>query len=210
MKLLSIHVGRPTHHQIEGEDWYTGYVKEPALDRVWVGAENLEGDGQANLRVHGGPDRAVLGYSADHYDLWRAELAPLALPFGAFGENLTIAGCSEESTCLGDILQIGEAILQVSQPRRPCWKIDKRWGRTDLAAAIRANLRSGWYLRVLQQGYLEAGLPVALVERPYPEWTIARAHQAMTDQAADPVTARRLGACPALSADWRTMLSVGG
>src|SRR5690606_18685860 len=104
--------------------WTTGFFKEPTLGPVWLGRTNLEGDGQADLVHHGGPDKAVLAYSADHYAAWREVLNNPALPFGAFGENFTIEGLKEADVCIGDTWKVGdEATIQLSQPRQPCWKL---------------------------------------------------------------------------------------
>jgi MOSC domain-containing protein YiiM len=146
-------------------DWTSAFAKEPVRGAVWVGRLGLEGDQHADSRVHGGPDKAVLAYSADHYPAWRAELAPLALAFGAFAENLTIAGADEATVRLGDVLDIGEARLQVTKPRGPCWKIARRWGRPDLTARVARLGWTGWYLRVLVEGHVESGDEVRLVER---------------------------------------------
>lgn len=120
----------------------------------------------------GGPEKAVLAYAADHYPLWRSELEPLELPYGTFGENFTIAGLTEETVCIGDIYIIGGAIVQISQPRQPCWKLARRWQVKDLVIRVPANGRTGWYFRVLKEGYIEQGVPVILLDRPYPQWPI--------------------------------------
>ena len=143
---------------------------------MFVGATNLEGDGQADLENHGGVDKAVLAYSADHYDKWRHELG-MDMPHGAFGENLTIAGLNERSVHIGDVFGIGEARFEVSQPRQPCWKLARRWRMHELPGLVVQNGRSGWYLRVLKPGRIARQMPVTLLERPNPEWSIARANQ---------------------------------
>lgn len=203
--LLSIQVGRPRHQMRDGKSWYSGYVKEPVFDPVWVGRTNLEGDGQA-MAHHGGPDKAVLAYCAGHYPLWRADLAPLSLPHGAFGENLTVAGLNEETVCVGDIYQIGEARLQVSQPRQPCASISTCWEISDLADRVLTTGRTGWYLRVLAEGWIESGQEALLLERSFPQWTVTRAAAAMRGRKTDRETALYLAACPALSADWQARL----
>lgn len=190
--------------------WTTGFFKEPVEGPVWLGRTNLAGDGQADRENHGGPDKAVLAYSADHYPLWRAELNRPDLPYGAFGENFTIAGLSEETVCIGDVYAIGEVRVQVSQPRQPCWKIARRWRIKDLTARVRETGRTGWYLRVLEEGYVEAGLPVALLERPFPRWTVAHATEIMHHRRENPEAAAELAACPFLSAVWRETLSAAG
>ena len=134
--------------------------------RVFVGRTNLVGDGQADLENHGGIDKAVLAYSADHYPKWRRELSLPDMPYGAFGENLTISGLSEESVCIGDTLRIGTVTFEVSQPRQPCWKLARRWRMHELTGLVVRNGRSGWYLRVLEEGWIEASMPVMLIGPP--------------------------------------------
>lgn len=202
MKLLSIQVGRPQYITTRGRSWFSGYIKEGVPGPVFVGRENLDGDGQADRRHHGGPDRAVLAYSAEHYPRWAAELAPLLLPHGGLGENLTIAGQDERTVCVGDTYAMGpEVVLQVSQPRMPCANIARRWGVDDLTERVLATSRSGWYLRVIREGEVSPGMEVRLVERLYPEWPVDRAFAAIRDRHQDREAARRLAACPALSAD---------
>jgi len=210
--LLSIQVGLPRQLGVEGaldpmdRPWTTGFFKEPVEGPIWLGRTNLVGDGQADRKNHGGPDKAVLAYSAEHYPIWRAELNRPDLPYGAFGENFTIAGLTEETVCIGDVYAIGGVRVQVSQPRQPCWKIARRWRIKDLTARVRETGRTGWYLRVLEEGYVEAGMPVELLERPFPQWTVARATGIMHRCREDREAAVALAACPALSAAWRESL----
>lgn len=182
--LVSIQVGQPAEYGREGapdpldQPWRSGIFKAPVQGPVWLGRTHLAGDGQADRRVHGGPEQAVLAYAAQHYPLWRAELGIPEMDYGAFGENFTIDGLDEETVCLGDIYRIGAARVQVSQPRYPCWKLARRWHRNDLVARVLRTGRSGWYFRVLEEGWVEAGLAVRRLERPTPEQTILRAGEA--------------------------------
>ena len=140
--LVSIQVGLP---QTCGEagatdpmhvQWTSAFVKEPVAGRVFLSRTGLAGDGKADREVHGGPERAALAYAAGHYLRWRAELEMPNLPHGAFGENFTVAGLDETTACIADTLAIGEAIVQVSTPRGPCWKIARRWQRADLLRRV--------------------------------------------------------------------------
>jgi MOSC domain-containing protein YiiM len=169
----------------------------------------LNGDGQADLRYHGGVDRAILGYSVDHYPTWHSELG-YSLVHGAFGENFTIARLFEDNVCIGDVYRLGPVLVQVSQPRQPCWKLSRRHGIPGLAASAEKTGRTGWYMRVLQEGYVEAGMELVLQERPYPEWTVTKAHEVAREQNKNPDVARALGHCPHLSADWKEMLLRAG
>jgi len=189
--LHSVQIGAPKSYGFEDaanphdKPWTTGFFKTPIEGPVFIGSTNLAGDGQADLKNHGGIDKAVLAYSADHYPKWRAELNIPDMPCGAFGENLTITGLTEESVHIGDIFRMGSVTLEVSQPRQPCWKLARRWRMHELVGLVVRNGRTGWYLRVLEQGSIEARMPVVLIERPNPAWSIARAnhilHHCKTD-----------------------------
>jgi MOSC domain-containing protein YiiM len=212
MRLQSIQVGKPRELGTPGsadpleKPWTSGYGKSPVRGPVFCGRLNLEGDGQFDLRWHGGPETAVLAYPADHYPRWRADGAwPDAAP-GALGENLTVEGTDEDSACIGDVWEAGEVRLQISEPRKPCNNISKFHHRQELLRLVIETGRFGWYLRVLREGRLEAGQEVRLVERPHPGWTVARAMRARLGKKKDPVSAAALAALPALGADWREIL----
>lgn len=213
--LLSINVGTPRELPPPPKGWpgdppwrkrVSAIFKEPVGGPVWLGAMNLAGDAQADLKHHGGPERAVNVYSADHFPDWRIRLAQPDLSNGAFGENFTVAGLDEETVCIGDIFAIGEARVQVTQPREPCWKLARKLDVKDLVKQVRQLRRTGWYLRVLREGYVEAGMQIALLERPHPEWTVARAFAAMRERQGAPEAAAALAAIPALSSGWREAL----
>ena len=144
-------------------------------------------------------DKAVLAYSADHYPEWRESLRIPDMPFGAFGENLTIAGLSEESVCIGDIFRIGDAIFEVSQPRQPCWKLARRWRMHELTAYVVRTGRSGWYLRVQEEGWIEPRMQVTRIDRPNPAWSIARANEIMNHCKNDVPLTLELAAVPKLA-----------
>ncbi|HEX4003830.1 MAG TPA: MOSC domain-containing protein [Candidatus Acidoferrales bacterium] len=206
--LQSVQVGTPKEYGSEAatdahdKPWTTGFFKAPVAGPVFVGAMNLAGDGQADLEHHGGIDKAVLAYSADHYPKWRSELNLPDMPHGAFGENLTISGLSESSVCLGDIFRIGQVTLEVSQPRQPCWKLARRWRMHELVRLVVGNGRTGWYLRVLEQGAIETGMPVDLIERPHGDWTIARANEILHHRRTDLALTLELAAVPSLAKSW--------
>lgn len=208
-QLLSIQVGAVQSYGTSGapnpmdQPWTTAIFKYPTDGPIPLSEIGLEGDAQADRRFHGGLDKAVLAYSADHYPSWRAELGRPDLPHGAFGENFTIAGLAEDTVCIGDIYTIGDVRVQVSQPRQPCWKLARRWRINSLTAMVKGSARGGWYLRVLVEGAVEPGLPVELVERPHPEWTVRRAFQVMQGRKEDRASAESLASCPLLSVDFR-------
>ena len=189
------------------QPWRTGFWKSPVDGPVWLGRTNLVGDGQANLKVHGGPDKAVLGYAASHYPHWRSELGMPDLKYGAFAENFDFSLLDESSVCLGDVYAIGDARVEVSQPRQPCKNITHRWKLPGLTERVEETGRHGWYMRVLAEGEVEAGDQVSLLDRPCPEWTVTRAFQAMRFRGTNRTEAVRLREVPALSEAWRHTLS---
>jgi len=165
MRLISVNVSRPKSVETPDGTMRTGIYKVPVSGRVRVGRLNLEGDGQADLRVHGGVDKAVYAYPAEHYDIWKRELAREDLAFGWFGENLTVEGMLEDEVRIGDVLRIGTALLQVSQPRTPCHKLEFRSGLPGFARRFVLSGRSGFYLRVLEEGEVGAGDFVERISR---------------------------------------------
>src|SRR5215469_2516769 len=154
----------------------SGFVKTPRAGAVAVNPLGLDGDEQADLVSHGGPEKAVYGYAASRYPSWAEEFPQLANHFtgGAMGENLTIAGLDETGICVGDVHAIGTALLQVCQPRQPCYKFALRHGNKRLPKAMVRFGFSGWYYRVLKTGKLMAGDPLVLHARPNPDFAFAR------------------------------------
>lgn len=172
---------------------------------LWLGRTGLEGDEQADLAVHGGPEKALHHYAAEHYAVWRRELPELAdrLVPGAFGENISTTGLTEENLCPGDVLRIGSARVQVAQGRQPCWKLCARTGQADMALRFQATGRTGWYYRVVEEGALCAGDAIVLEARPLPDWTLARLIAARFECHLEPAVARELAETEELSASWR-------
>lgn len=135
----------------------TSIFKSPVAGRVAIAGHNLTGDKQSDLRVHGGPYKAVYCYPAEHYPFWKRELPGTDLPFGMFGENFTTEGLSEQDVCVGDRLRAGSALLQVTQPRMPCFKLSIRFDRSDIVKRFWQSGRSGFYLSVVEEGDVAAG-----------------------------------------------------
>lgn len=165
MKLLSVTVGRPRPVPYRDDVISTGIYKEPVNGPVWVRQLNLEGDGQADLKVHGGEHKAVYAYPSEHYAFWARELGRDDLVHGQFGENLTVEGLIEDAVHIGDVYRIGEALLQVSQPRSPCFKLGIRMGDAQFPARFTAENRTGFYLRVLEEGRVQAGDAIKHIEQ---------------------------------------------
>jgi MOSC domain-containing protein YiiM len=159
MKLVSVQVGRPRTVRWHGRSVSTGIYKEPVAGRIMLRRFNLDGDEQADLTVHGGRDKAVYVYPSEHYPRWQAEFPDLPLPYGMFGENFTTEGLDEQSVRIGDQFRIGEAVVEVTQPRLPCYKLGIRFGRPDMPKRFHASGRCGLYLAVLHEGEVGAGDP---------------------------------------------------
>ncbi|HEY6217062.1 MAG TPA: MOSC domain-containing protein [Pyrinomonadaceae bacterium] len=165
MKIISINVGRPQLVIWNGEPVSTGIFKEPLAGRVMLRTLNLDGDRQADLTVHGGPEKAVYAYPAEHYDFWKRELPDMELPWGMFGENFTTEGMSETEINVGDKFRVGSAELMATQPRMPCYKLGIRFGRTDIIKRFLMSERSGIYFSVLKEGEVGAGDEFELLEK---------------------------------------------
>lgn len=213
--LQSMQVGTPQFYGQEGaremmqRRWETSFFRQPDTQPRWLYTTHLEGNRQADTKNHGRPNQAVLLYAAEHYPLWRAELGRVEMGAGGFGENFTLAGLSERTACIGDIYALGEARIQVTGPRYPCWKIERRWGIKGLTARVAASGRTGWYCRVLQEGLIEPDMTVYLVERPYPAWTISLVNDFGHGRQHDLEQARELASCPQLTPLWQELVLKG-
>lgn len=154
----------------------SGFIKHPITGPVEVTERGIDGDQQADLRVHGGRDKAVYAYGAEAYDFWRATQPQHAARFypGAMGENLTLAGLDEASVCIGDRVRIGTALLQVTEPRQPCFKLALAFEDAKLPRAFTRSGRCGWYYRTLEAGTIVAGDVCDRIDRPNPDWPVAR------------------------------------
>ena len=206
-QILSIQAGKIQIYDGDSADsWTSAIQKTNVATAVHVRRTGLAGDEQADLVNHGGPDKAVLAYASKHYEAWNSEFPEKYFEAGGFGENLTIADLDESSCCIGDTFRIGDCLLQISQPRQPCWKLSGRWKVPKLAVLVQQNGRTGWYFRVLKEGVIEAGIDIELVDRPHPEFPVAWANSVMYAKPRRHVDDRRLAACPALSESWRTNL----
>lgn len=165
MKVISVNVGLPRQVTWRGKTVTTGIFKEPVPGRVAVRRLNLEGDGQADLSVHGGEAKAVYVYPSEHYEFWRGELAEEELAWGIFGENLTTEGLVEGDVRLGDRFRTGSSELEVTQPRLPCYKLGIRFGRPDMPKKFLAGGRPGFYCAVLKEGEVGPGDEMELLAR---------------------------------------------
>jgi MOSC domain-containing protein YiiM len=197
--------------QFFGRGESSAIVKVPVNGRVSIGFLGVEGDQQADLRVHGGPDKALHHYPFDHYARWAALAAdhPNLNTPGAFGENICTFGLVETDVCIGDRFRLGTALVEVSQGRQPCWKQGVRMEWTTLPNLMVQERRSGWYYRVIEEGMAATGDEISLVDRPLPEWTVARVFGLLIagDHKRDPEALETLAQMEVLEAGWRRRAS---
>lgn len=186
--------------------WESGMFKNVVHEKMWLSKNGIEGDQVADKKNHGGPEKAVFAYPTSHYDYWKNDLE-IQIGIGAMGENIAVTPINEETVCIGDVYQFGEAIIQVSQPRRPCWKPARRFKVVDFALRIQNTGRTGWYYRVLQEGFVQEKQEMTLMERPYPKWTIANCNEVMYIKKDDVDLARELAACEFLAPNWKKTLT---
>ncbi len=170
----------------------------------WIG---IEGDQQADLSAHGGPDKAIHHYAYDHYAYWRETFGPLPTleAPGGFGENISTSGLTEEVACIGDRYRLGTALVEISQGRQPCYKQAARTGKSKVVAQMIKTRRCGWYYRVIEEGVVAAGDAFTLIDRPMPDWSVARVIGLLLgkDGKNDPAAIRALGGMDVLAEAWR-------
>jgi MOSC domain-containing protein YiiM len=202
MKIETIAVGGPRTVSWQGKEVVTSIFKTPVHGPVMARAHNLEGDRQSDLAVHGGAFKAVYAYAAEHYDFWRTRLA-LELEPANFGENLTVSGLDEPDLCIGDVVRIGDAELEATLPRLPCFKLGIRFGEPGMVRAFAQSRRWGIYFRISREGRIVQGDAVTIVHRDrarLPVYEIARVYVFDHD---DLDTIRRLGTHERLEPAWR-------
>ncbi len=172
MKLVAISVGKPREVEWHGKSVRTSIFKTPVSRRVQVAIDNIEGDQQSDLSVHGGPEKAVYAYPAEHYDFWRRELPGEELPWGAFGENFTTEGMLEDDVWIGDRYRVGTTELVVTQPRMPCYKLAIRFGQVEMVKRFLDSRRSGFYFAVAREGDAGAGDVIERLPRDQKRLTV--------------------------------------
>ncbi|MEO9527022.1 MOSC domain-containing protein [Roseibium sp.] len=203
-RILGLYQGQP-EHRWQGKD-PSAIRKIRADGPLRVTITGLAEDRQADRTAHGGPDMALHAYPSEHYAHWRETFPGKAAVYapGGFGENLSTEGLTEAGLCIGDVFSAGTARLQVTQGRQPCWKLNMHTDNPAQAAAFRKTARTGWYLRVLEEGVLEAGDEMGLVDRPCPHWSLREVIFARFNPQLDPATASALAGLEELGQPWRT------
>ncbi|REK53826.1 MAG: MOSC domain-containing protein [Geobacillus sp.] len=202
MKVISVNIGEPKTVMIDGKPFTTGIYKKPVMEPLFVTKHNFVGDGQADLVHHGGYDKAICAYPSEHFAEWEKRYHRPFSP-GAFGENLTLKGLTEAQACIGDIFSVGTAVIPLSQPRQPCFKLAKRHGLPDLPLAVQQTGRTGFYFRVLQEGIIQQGDKLTLVERSQTQLSIQYVNHIYYVEKTDGEAMQKIIAEPALSESWR-------
>jgi MOSC domain-containing protein YiiM len=203
MRIISLNVGRPRLVVWNGQTVSTGIYKLPVEGRVMLRALNLDGDRQADLTVHGGPEKAAYAYPAEHYAYWREELPGAELPWGMFGENFTTEGLDESTVNIGDRFRLGAAEVTVTQPRMPCYKLGVKFGRADILKRFLASGRTGFYFSVRREGEVRSGDEIELIGRDENNVTVADVTRLYVRDKHDVGTMRRAVAVEALPESWR-------
>ncbi|HEX5410608.1 MAG TPA: MOSC domain-containing protein [Terriglobia bacterium] len=207
MKVLSINVGRPSQVVWRDQAVLTGIYKVPVRHRVKVTKLNIDGDVQADLTVHGAPNKAVYAYPSEHYEYWRQELPGVEIPWGMFGENLTVAGLMESDAHVGDRLRIGTAVLMLTQPRLPCYKLGIKFGCDDMPDRFLASRRTGFYFAVVEEGEIGKGDHLELIHQDVNRISIADILHLLYDhEPQNPELFEKALRVDALSPSWRKRL----
>ncbi|MDD2652762.1 MAG: MOSC domain-containing protein [Sulfurimonas sp.] len=210
-KVISLQIGKvKAYGKKESKDflgkyWESGSFKEPTLERLWAGKLGLSGDEVADKVHHGGEEKAIFANSYENYNEW-SEFLGKEIPFGALAENLTISGLHESSVCLGDIHKISEVILQVSQPRKPCWKISKRWNNKKFTHEIYATGLTGWYYRVLEEGFIKAGDEIVVLPHEEERISILDANMAFANPIMHREILEKILTIPSIAPSYRTSI----
>jgi MOSC domain-containing protein YiiM len=203
MRVISVNVGQPRKVFVDGEIVETGIYKAPVQGRLAVRRLNIDGDRQADLTVHGGVDKAVYAYPVEHYEYWQEQFPEMDLPWGVFGENLSLIGLFEDTVHIGDHFQVGSARLMVTQPRLPCYKLGIKFEREDILKRFLVSGRTGFYFAVLEEGEVAAGDPISLLHHDEHEITIADIVRLYREDKYNVELMQRVIAVDALPEEWR-------
>jgi MOSC domain-containing protein YiiM len=206
VQVISANVGLPRDVVWKGMTVQTAIFKEPVDGPVAVSKLNLAGDQQADLTVHGGAEKAVYAYPAEHYEYWRRELPEASFSWGRFGENLTTEGLTEDALCIGDRLRVGSAVLVVSQPRMPCYKLALRFDRDDMIKRFLTSRQTGFYFSVVEEGEVRAGSEVEILSRDPHRVAVVDIVRLYLGQAHDPQLLHRAMNVSALPQNWKAAL----
>jgi MOSC domain-containing protein YiiM len=202
MLIESLNIGLPKKETFHGKTIHTGIGKRPVLGSQHLKKLGFDGDGVADLKNHGGQDKAVCVYGLDHYPYWE-ELLGTKLSPPAFGENLSFSHLKEDDVCLGDTFQLGTAVVQISQPRQPCKTLAALYGRNDLVKLVVNSGYTGFYFRVLKEGVVEAGTTMVLIEKEYHQISVAFANHIYHHERKNRAGVESILAVSTLSDSWK-------
>ncbi len=196
----------------------SGIFKTPSSGQISITKTGLVGDQQGDTAHHGGPEKAIHHYPFDHYADWRQDFIdnnwpanrwfsdqPIQTLHGGFGENISTVGITEADICIGDIFRLGTAVVQVSQARQPCWRLNERFGNSGMAKHVQNNGRTGWYYRVIEEGHVQVGDHLCLIERPVPGWSLKRILDIFYRDALNTAALQFLATLPVLTPSWRQL-----
>lgn len=203
MHLVSINIGLPRQLGWNGGNVTSAIYKTPVAGAVRLRQRNLDGDRQGDLSAHGGPRKAAYAFPSENYGYWRERMPGIELSWGAFGENFTTEGLDEETVSIGDRFRIGAAVVQVTQPRIPCYKLGIRLGQDDIVSRFLATAHTGFYLAVLEEGEVRAGDAIELLGADPAGLTVADLTRLYANASSDPGLLRRAAALALLPAKWR-------
>ena len=203
MRVISVNTGGPREVHVNGDIVRTSIWKTPREGRVRAAGVNLDGDEQSDLTVHGGEYKSVYVYPSEHYAYWRDQLPGVELPWGVFGENLTIEGLLETDVFIGDRIGIGTAEFQVTQPRQPCFKLGIRFGREDMLRRFVVSGRSGFYVSIVKEGDVGRGDAIRVIRRQHDSVSVSEMFALKMGGAASQDAMRRAASLDALSPSWR-------
>lgn len=207
MLIVSVNVALPREIEWREKRVLTSIFKAPVERRVVVRKHNVDGDRQADLTVHGGPDKAVYGYPSEHYVFWQAELPDADFTWGAFGENLTTRGLDDRELAIGDVVRAGDALLMVTQPRIPCYKLAARLNRTDMVRRFTDARRPGFYFSVVEEGEVGAGDAVEIVDRAADRMSVRELFDLYFAETREVAMLRRALALRGLAEAWRAEIA---
>jgi MOSC domain-containing protein YiiM len=202
-RILSVNISLPREIDYGGQKISTGIFKEPIEGRITLRTLNLDGDRQADLSVHGGPDKAVYAYPVEHYEYWHSVFPDLVMPNGMFGENLTVEGLIESEISVGDVFRIGSASVIATQPRMPCYKLGVKFGRMDVIKKFLASGRSGIYFKVSKEGEVATGDTIHQITKDPNQITISDIVRLYSIEREDLQTMRRAVKVDALPKGWK-------
>ncbi|KAF0162861.1 MAG: hypothetical protein FD157_3635 [Rhodocyclaceae bacterium] len=206
VRINGVLLGRSVPFGPAGEP--SAIAKKASTKPVKVTETGIVGDEHGDNLHHGGREKALHHYALDHYEKWNSEFDPVPTVLntpGAFGENLSTLGLTEIEICVGDIVSAGTTILQVSQPRQPCWKLDIHFAKAGMARRVQESMRTGWYYRVLQSGWISKGDQLEILNRPHPEWTLTRILRTVYQLPSDPETLAGMVELELLTPSWREL-----